>query len=72
LENKRGYALDHHLERALREKCGRLEADLASGAPNDYAGYRDFVGQIRGIQFAIALIIEFREQTGQDEDQDVL
>lgn len=58
------------LERALREKQTLLETDLVAGAANDYAGYRDFCGQIHGIQFAIDRIIEFRERSGQDEDQD--
>jgi hypothetical protein len=64
------HALDYAIERALYDLLRRREENLLSGQPQDFAAYREQVGEIRGIQLAINELIASREKLGLNEDED--
>jgi hypothetical protein len=61
--------LDYLLSRALEEHLMVLMDGIHRGVPEDYAAYRELVGEIRGIRFAIARLTDLRQQAGQDGDE---
>jgi hypothetical protein len=61
--------LDYLLSRALEEHLMVLMDGIHRGAPEDYAGYRELVGEIRGIRYAMARLVDLRQQGGPDGDE---
>jgi hypothetical protein len=61
--------LDYLLSRALEEHLKVLQDGIMRGACEDYAAYRDKVGEIRGIRFAMDYIVEARKRLGEDGDE---
>lgn len=62
--------LDYVYDKLLKEKIEDLKTDLAGSSAKDYAGYQYLCGQIHGIRFAMESLIELRERSGVEEDQD--
>lgn len=63
------HAWDYALERSLKDMLNRRKESLLGGSPPDYPAYREQVGEIRGIQFAIDELIQVREKhTDEDEE----
>jgi hypothetical protein len=62
--------LDYILSRGLEEHLMVLQDGISRGTAEDYSTYREKVGEIRGIRFAMDLIVEARKRLGQDGDQE--
>jgi hypothetical protein len=71
LENKLARPWDYVLERHCTEKLRNLEEAVVDGSAADFAAYQFLCGQIRGIRFAIDCLVDIRQRSGQDEDQDL-
>lgn len=64
-------AWDYALERGLKKEIESLQDGLGAGVPKDFSEYQFIVGQIRGIRFAMDLVIRIRERLNSDGDQDL-
>jgi hypothetical protein len=59
---------DYLMERELKQQLQRLEPTVLKGDAEDFAAYKYLCGQIRGIQFALTVLIDLRADSHRDGD----
>jgi hypothetical protein len=58
------------LKHKISERTVEVEESLGKGAAQDFAGYREKVGEIRGLRSAGDIAAELLKATLEDDDDD--